>query len=110
MAGGNDKFTKILLHMDGSNGATTFTDSNAGGSAHTWTATNATTSTTQTRFGPTSLSTGAAAGNITTPDSADFTAGSGDFTAECWFCVSGGNGTFRFLFGQSDNAATISTI
>ena len=30
---GNDQFTKILLHMDGANGATTFPDTNAGGVA-----------------------------------------------------------------------------
>jgi len=32
---GNDSYTKVLLHMDGSDASTTFTDSNAGGSAHT---------------------------------------------------------------------------
>lgn len=107
--GGNDSFTKILLHMDGSNGGTTFTDSNAGGSAHTWTASSATTSTTQIKFGTASLSTGAAVGKITTPDSADFTLGSGAFTIDCWFYRSGGDGTSRFICGQMDSAGTAST-
>ena len=109
MAGGNDRFTKILLHMEGSNGGTTFTDENAGGSAHTWTPTSATTSSTQAKFGTTALSTGAAAGFITAPDSTDFTLGSGDFTIDCWFYRSGGDGTNRFLAGQADSAATSST-
>ena len=39
---GNDAFTKILLHMDGSNGGTTFTDIAVGGSANTWASTNET--------------------------------------------------------------------
>src|SRR5262245_52160937 len=34
--GGNDTFTKVLLQCDGANGSTVFVDSNAGGSAHTW--------------------------------------------------------------------------
>lgn len=100
MAGGNDRFTKVLLHMDGTNGGTSFPDTNAGGSAHTWTATSATTSTTQVKFGTASLSTGAAAGYIRTPDSADFTLGSSNFTADAWFYVSGGSGTYRAIAGQ----------
>jgi hypothetical protein len=104
--GGNDAFTKILLHMDGANAGTTFTESALGGAAHTWTASTATTSTTQAKFGATSESTGASAGFITTPDSVDFTLGSGDFTYDCWFWVAGGAGTRRFMFGQSDSSGT----
>jgi hypothetical protein len=52
LAAGNDSFTKILLHMDGANTSTTFTDSNSGGSAHTWTAAgNAQISTATYKFG-----------------------------------------------------------
>lgn len=103
--GGNDAFTKILLHMDGSNGGTVFTDNNAGGSAHTWTPSSATTSTTQFKFGSTSLSAGST-GYITTPDSADFTLGSGDWTVDTWFYVSGGSGAARYLAGQMNSAGT----
>src|SRR5262245_59897088 len=35
---GNDSFTKVMLHFNGTDASTTITDSNAGGSAHTWTA------------------------------------------------------------------------
>jgi len=79
---GNDSFTKILLHMDGSNGGTTFTDTNAGGSAHTWSASSATTSTTSPKFG---TAAGLfSAGQISTSDSADFTLGSGAWTVDFW--------------------------
>ena len=98
---GNDAFTKILLHMDGSNGGTTFTDVAAGGSAHTWTPTNATTSTAAAKFGPSSMLT--ASGYITTPDHADFTLGSGDFTLDWWMNVAGTSGAVNVL-GQSDSA------
>lgn len=101
---GNDAFTKILLHMDGSNGGTTFTDVAAGGSAHTWTPTNATTSTASAKFGPTSMLT--ASGYITTPDHADFTLGSGDFTLDCWINFNGTSG-FVNVFGQSDAAGGV---
>jgi hypothetical protein len=108
-AGGNDAFTKILLHMDGANAGTTFTENAIGGSAHTWTANSATTSTTQAKFGATSESCGAGVGWIDTPDSADFTLGSGDFTIDCWFYRSGGDGTTRFICGQVDSAGTTTT-
>src|SRR5258708_4302625 len=34
--GGNDSFTKVLLPYNGADASTTFTDTNSGGSAHTW--------------------------------------------------------------------------
>jgi len=80
---GNDSFTKILLHMDGANGGTSFPDVNAGGSAHTWTVTSpGTTSTGQIKFGTASMLGGG--GWITTPDSTDWTVGSGNFTVDFW--------------------------
>lgn len=102
-SGGNDTFTKVLLHFDGTNGSTTITDSNAGGSAHTWTANgSATISTAQAKFSQ-SLTNPGASSYVDTPDSANFTLGSGDFTVDCWFYVSGGNGTNRYISGQVDS-------
>lgn len=98
---GNDAFTKVLLHMDGSNGGTTFTDVAAGGSAKTWTPTNATTSTAAAKFGATSMLT--ASGYITTPDHADFTLGSGNWTLDFWLNFNGTSG-FVNILGQSDAA------
>lgn len=107
---GNDAYTKIMLHMEGANGGTTFIDTAYGQkSAHTWTASSATTNTGTVKFGTASLNTGAAVGWIETPDSADFTLGSSDFTYDCWFNRQGGDGTARFLFGQSDSGLTAST-
>lgn len=94
---GNDAFTKILLHMDGSNGGTSFQDVNVGGSAHTWTPTNATTSTAAAKFGTAALLT--SVGYITTPDHADFTLGSADFTVDFWFNCNGTSGVVG-LAGQ----------
>ena len=57
---GNDAFTKILLHMDGSNGGTTFTDVNAGGVSNTWSAlSDAVNDNGCCKFGPSSLNSGA---------------------------------------------------
>lgn len=95
---GNDAFTKILLHMDGSNGGTTFTDANIGGSAHTWTPTNATTRTSNSKFGSASLLT--AAGYITTPDHADFTLSSSDWTMDGWLNANSTSGVVG-LAGQT---------
>lgn len=101
MIGGNDIYTKILLHMNGSDGGTVFTDSNIGGAAHTWTATNAVTSTTTPKFG-TASGFFNGTGWIDTPDHNDFTFGSGDWTADCWFNRAGGDNTRRLMFGQMD--------
>jgi len=102
---GNDSFTKSLLHFTGSNGGTTITDTNAGGAAQTWTANGAAvTSTTQFKFSPTSLSTGAGAGYVDTPDSANFTFGT-VAAIDGWFYVSGGSGAQRNMFGQADAAS-----
>ena len=108
-AGGNDSFTKILLHMEGSNGGTTFTDSNAGGSAHTWTASGATTSTAHPMFGTSSML--GAPGRITTPDHADFTLGSLNWTIDFKINRNGHNGAMA-LCGQLDATgnATLSSV
>lgn len=52
--GGNDQYTQVLLHFDGTNGSTSFIDSNRN-NARTWQGTTASLSTTQAKFGPTSL-------------------------------------------------------
>lgn len=101
---GNDAFTKILLHMDGSNGGTTFTDVNAGGSAHTWTPTNATTSTAAAKFGPSSML--GSAGYITTPAHADFNIGTQDACVDFWLNNNGIGSTGYGLCGQINSGGT----
>lgn len=105
---GNDQYTKILLHMDGANGGTTFTDSNLGGSAHTWTAHSATTVTSGPKFGTASCQ----CPYIDTPDSSDFTLGSGDWTIDFWFnpnaTINPANAAAR-MAGQTNSTGTIAT-
>ena len=79
-----DSYTKALLHMNGADASTTFTDTALGG-AHIWTAHgNAQIDTAQSKFGGAS---GLFDGNgdyISTPDSSDFDFGSGNFTIDFW--------------------------
>lgn len=85
---GNDAFTKILLHFDGSNGSTTFTDSNAGGSAHTWAANSpAALASATKKYGSASLN--CAGGYASTGYSADLALGGSDFTVDFWINSAG---------------------
>jgi hypothetical protein len=80
---GNDSFTKCLMHFDGADASTTFTDDNVGGSAHTWTAAgNAQIDTAQSFFGGSSLLLDGTGDAITTPDTADFDLGGSEFAID----------------------------
>lgn len=104
---GNDSYTKVLLHMDGSDASTTFTDSNAGGSAHTWTAAgNAQIDTADSKFGGASGLFDGTGDDVSTPDHADFALGSGDFTVDFWFKVNAASGSELRACGQSDTSLT----
>jgi len=76
----DDSYTKVLLHANGSDASTTFTDE----SGKTWTANgNAQLDTAQKKFGTASGYFPAADTDyISTPDSADFTLGTSDFTID----------------------------
>lgn len=101
--GGNDSFTKVLLHGDGTDASTTITDSNAGGAAKTWTANgNAQIDTAQSKFGGGAILFDGTGDYVSTPDHADFTLGSGDFTVDFWF-KRAANGNHR-LCGQVNAA------
>lgn len=84
----DDIYTKSLLHMDGANASTTFTDE----SGKTWTASgNAKISTAQSKFGGAAGLFDGNADVITTPDSTDFDFGAGNFTIDFWaYFISGG--------------------
>ena len=101
---GNDAFTKILLHMDGSNGGTTFTDVNAGGSSHTWTPSSATTSTAAAKFGPSSML--GSGGYISAPAHADFNIGTNDACFDFWLNNNGSSSAYG-LAGQIDSGGTL---
>jgi hypothetical protein len=81
--GGNDAFTKLLLHCDGADASTAFTDSSAG--AKTVTANgNAQIDTAQSKFGGASALFDGTGDYLSTPDSADWAFGSGNFTIDFW--------------------------
>lgn len=68
-----------LLHCDGSNGGTTFTDQ----IGRAWTSAGAVTATAQKKYGTASMDC-RSPGYITTASHADFDFGTGDFTIEWW--------------------------
>ena len=107
IGGNNDSYTKVLLHFEGADASTEFVDSNAGGSAHTWSANgNAQIDTAVAKFGAGGLFDGTG-DFINTDDHADFALGSGDFTIDGWFNCTAASGTTRAIIGQS--GATITT-
>ncbi len=84
-----------LLHMNGTNGQTTFPDTST--NTKTFTAAgNAQLSTAQIKFGATSLFLDGTGDYIEAPDSADWDLGTGDFTFEAWVyttTIAAGQGT-----------------
>lgn len=104
---GNDSFTKILLHMDGADASTTFTDANIGGAAHTWTAAgNAQIDTAQSVFGGASALFDGTGDAIETPDHANYDLGSGNWTVDFRFRIGGGDGVGFNITGQTDAGLT----
>lgn len=78
-----------LLHFDGANGSTIFTDeAKQGGTSRIWTTVGATISTTQSKFGSSGAFTPTNR-RIYTPNSSDFNFGSGDYTIECFVYIVG---------------------
>lgn len=81
---------QLLLHGNGTNGGTTFTDSSKFG--RTMTATGApTTSTTQVKYGSASMKFPNSAGDRLTVTQAAFAPGTGDFTFEGWWWLGTGD-------------------
>lgn len=92
----------LLLHCDGSDNGTTFTDQKS----HTVTRSGAVTKTGTKKYGTASgyFVTGSSQ-YLTCADSADWAFGSGDFTLELWFkqSTTAGAGVFRCLLSQRNN-------
>ena len=105
LTGGNDTYTKVLLHGDGTDASTTITDSNSGGSSHTWTAAgNAQIDTAQSKFGGASILFDGTGDRVSTADHADFTLGASDFTIDFWLRPAA-LATQYEVCGQIDSAA-----
>ena len=78
-----DAFTKLMLHMNGADNSTTFTDDSP--SAHTMTAVgNAKIKTDQSKFGGASYRGDGSGDRVTAPDHADWDWGTSDWTVEAW--------------------------
>lgn len=92
----------LLMHADGTNGGTTFTDSSSLAHSLTVSPAGPTTSTTKILTG-TASHRGAAAGNIALPTSTAWQFGTGDFTIE-WFGYAGNTGVLFAWCPQSTSA------
>lgn len=98
-----DSYTKSLLHFNGSDASTTFTDE----AGKTWTAYgNAQLDTAQKKFGTASGLFDGTGDYIDTLDSEDFNVGSGDFTIDFWVRVPSLPGSVLGVFGQESAAGT----
>lgn len=107
--GGNDAYTVLLLHMDGTDGSTTFTDSSA--SAHTVTVLgNTQIDTAQSKFGGASGLFDGSGDYLRMDDgSTDYEFGTGDFTIDFWFRL---NSTVKQFFydGRTSGSQAIPCI
>lgn len=105
----NDTYTKVYLPFTGSDGGTTITDRNVGGSSHTWTAAgNANTDDAQFKFAPTSLACDGTGDWVTTADHADFTLGTSAFTIDLQVRP-GTDGAVIRAAGQADSGLAAAT-
>jgi hypothetical protein len=86
----NFSSVSLLLHMDGANGSTTFTDSSSNALTVTASGT-AQVSTTQSKFGGASASISGSS-FLSVADNALFEVGSGDFTIEAWVYITSSSG------------------
>lgn len=83
----------LLLHGNGLNGGTTFTDSSA--SAKTVTpAGDASTSTSSPKFGSAAILLGGSADYLSCADSTDWDFSTGDFTIDCWIKLTATSGDY----------------
>lgn len=105
--GGNDSFTSLLLHMNGADASTTFTDSSR--NAHTVTAVgNAQIDTAQSKFDGASGLLDGTGDYLTVPNHASLKFGTGDFTIDGWFRFADIDG--EFLFSDRDGSGTTDSL
>jgi hypothetical protein len=112
-----DQYTKLLLHCDGADGGTTFTDSSNAAPRHTITAYGDVTNTRAVKkVGESSIKFDGNGDYFSVPASSDWNRGTGDWTVEAWFQNAGGtsgtgygNGIFPvFTVGVGWTAAFVS--
>ena len=97
----------LLLHMDGSNGSTSFTDSSSNGFTITASG-DAQITTTDPKFGTGCLTLDGTGDYLSTPADAAFAFGTNDFTVECWVYVNSGNSNNGlFTFGGTNTGLAV---
>lgn len=94
----------LLLHCDGANGSTTFTDNSSSPRSVT-AAGDAKISTAQSKFGGASLLLNGTTGYVSTPDSTDFSFGAGDYTVEAWIRTAASVTSTQLICGQWGSSA-----
>ena len=98
--GGIDSNTKLMLHCDGANDGTTFTDSSD--SPHTVTAVGSVhTDTAVKKFGTASAQFDGAGDQLTVPSSSDWNPYDISFTADFWLYVSSFNDNYDWILGNT---------
>lgn len=103
--GGADASNSVLLHFDGADASTTFTDSSP--SPKTFTrAGNAQIDTAQSKFDGSSGLFDGTGDWLTTPDVAALEFGSADFTVDGWFNCNAAGGTARAICGKAIDGFT----
>ncbi len=104
---GNDSFTKLLLHCEGTDSSLTFTDSSS--SAHTVNSSGeAQVDTAQFKFGTASALFDGVFDTLNAPSHADYAFGTGDFTIDFWVRFNSTTGQQNiFEFGSAVPASAI---
>ncbi len=80
---GNDSYTKLLLHCDGSDGGVSFSDASAGAHALSRHKSGLVTRTAQSKFGTASARSDDEISLLTAPHSSDFAPGNQNFAMDC---------------------------
>jgi hypothetical protein len=96
---GIDSYTKLMLHCDGDDNGTSFTDSSSNNYTVSVTG-GAITETSQSKFGGSSLYIPNNSAYVSVPDNDDWYFGTGDFTIDFWWQYTGSWADNTFLFGQ----------
>ena len=97
----------LLMHFNGSNGSTTFTDNSSTPKIAT-PAGNAQISTAQSKFGGASLLLDGSGDYLTFPSNSAFAYGTGNFTIECWIYFAAGS-SYREILSHRPTAGSVST-
>jgi hypothetical protein len=83
-------YTSLLLHMDGAEGGTSFTDNSANGLTVTSSSVTTTSTGAKSGFGQAGDFPGSSSSALTIPGSSVFNFGTGNFTIEFWFNIPAG--------------------